>query len=158
MNKFSFWLVWGVGAGPLVLAIFMYFSGWFVPEARSHEGELLTQEHIDSWQLPVPVVGKAAFQWKIVLTETAECRERCVLRASQLEKLHVALGKDRDRVVFWHVGGQTEEIDSIYIDEIGDAVWIVDPMGNLVLRYGLDVEPKLLLKDLRRLLKVSRVG
>ena len=37
-------------------------------------------------------------------------------------------------------------------------LWIVDPHGNLVLRYGAEVNGKDLLKDLRQLLKLSNIG
>ena len=41
----------------------------------------------------------------------------------------------------------------------GDAqLWIVDPHGNLVLRYDAKVKGKDLLNDLRLLLKLSNIG
>jgi len=41
----------------------------------------------------------------------------------------------------------------------GDAqLWIVDPHGNLVLRYDARVKGKDLLNDLRLLLKLSNIG
>ncbi len=41
----------------------------------------------------------------------------------------------------------------------GDAqLWIVDPHGNLVLRYDAKVKGKDLLNDLRHLLKLSNIG
>lgn len=36
--------------------------------------------------------------------------------------------------------------------------FMVDPLGNLMMRYDGQVEPKGVLKDLRKLLKVSQVG
>ncbi len=37
-------------------------------------------------------------------------------------------------------------------------VYVIDPLGNLMMTYGPDAEPKPMLKDLQRLLKVSQVG
>ncbi|MNY68082.1 hypothetical protein D3C86_2057890 [compost metagenome] len=37
-------------------------------------------------------------------------------------------------------------------------LWIVDPHGNLVLRYDARVKGKDLLNDLRHLLKLSNIG
>jgi hypothetical protein len=37
-------------------------------------------------------------------------------------------------------------------------ILLVDPLGNLVLRYGADPDIKGLAKDLTRLLKASRIG
>ena len=37
-------------------------------------------------------------------------------------------------------------------------VWIVDPMGRLIMRYPNEADPKKVYKDLSRLLKASRIG
>ncbi len=37
-------------------------------------------------------------------------------------------------------------------------IYILDPLGNLVLVYGPDAEPKGMLEDLERLLKASQIG
>jgi hypothetical protein len=34
----------------------------------------------------------------------------------------------------------------------------IDPLGNLMMRFPADPEPKRMLKDLERLLKASRIG
>lgn len=39
-----------------------------------------------------------------------------------------------------------------------DRLYLVDPLGNLMMRYTTDVPAKGVLKDLRRLLKASQVG
>lgn len=38
------------------------------------------------------------------------------------------------------------------------SVYVVDPLGNLMMRYPAGADGKLMLKDLRRLLKVSQIG
>jgi cytochrome oxidase Cu insertion factor (SCO1/SenC/PrrC family) len=40
----------------------------------------------------------------------------------------------------------------------GESIYLVDPLGNLMMRYDTGAEPKGMLKDLRRLLKASRIG
>ena len=39
-----------------------------------------------------------------------------------------------------------------------DHIYIVDPLGNLMLRFPNDPDPRRMAKDLARLLKVSRIG
>jgi hypothetical protein len=39
-----------------------------------------------------------------------------------------------------------------------DSVYLVDPLGNLMMRYPEGADGKRMLKDLRRLLKVSQIG
>jgi hypothetical protein len=37
-------------------------------------------------------------------------------------------------------------------------IYLADPLGNLVLRYPLDADPTLVIKDMTRLLKTSGIG
>jgi cytochrome oxidase Cu insertion factor (SCO1/SenC/PrrC family) len=39
-----------------------------------------------------------------------------------------------------------------------DHLYVIDPLGNLVLRYRMDTDPVGIIKDLRRLLRNSRIG
>ncbi|MDP3715723.1 MAG: cytochrome C oxidase subunit I, partial [Burkholderiales bacterium] len=39
-----------------------------------------------------------------------------------------------------------------------DHIYLVDPLGNVVLRYPRDADPTRIKKDLQRLLRVSRIG
>jgi len=43
-------------------------------------------------------------------------------------------------------------------DAAGERVFLVDPNGNLVLRYAPDADPSGLRKDLARLLRLSQIG
>jgi hypothetical protein len=43
-------------------------------------------------------------------------------------------------------------------DSTAPQLWIIDPHGNLVLRYEPTVKGKDLLNDLRHLLKLSNIG
>jgi hypothetical protein len=39
-----------------------------------------------------------------------------------------------------------------------EGIYIIDPIGNFVFRYGADGNPKDILSDLKRLLKMSQIG
>jgi len=39
-----------------------------------------------------------------------------------------------------------------------DAIYLIDPFGNLMLRFPPDLAPESMLKDIKHLLKVSRIG
>ena len=40
----------------------------------------------------------------------------------------------------------------------GDAIYLIDPFANLMMRFPADLPPKKMLKDIKHLLKVSRIG
>ncbi|MGB5472692.1 MAG: hypothetical protein WBQ78_04365 [Gammaproteobacteria bacterium] len=42
--------------------------------------------------------------------------------------------------------------------EAAERVYFIDPLGNLMMYYGPDADPAGMLKDLRKLLKFSRIG
>jgi hypothetical protein len=86
-----------------------------------------------------------------------------------LEQLHLikqALGRDRERLEH-HLVIHAAEIETddpaLTFDReegmgVDQGIYLADPLGNLVLRYGLKHSPRDLLRDLRRLLKASKVG
>jgi len=39
-----------------------------------------------------------------------------------------------------------------------DAIYLVDPLGNLMMRWPKDPDPKKISSDLKKLLKYSRIG
>jgi len=41
---------------------------------------------------------------------------------------------------------------------LADHIYVVDPLGNLVLRYARDADPGRVIKDLARLLRISGIG
>jgi len=42
--------------------------------------------------------------------------------------------------------------------DLGDHIFLIDPRGNLMLRFPRDADPSGVIKDLRRLLKYSAIG
>lgn len=157
MNKASFWLVWGVGLVPVMLAAVMYFFEIMTPAVGKHSGVLLQDQHISDWQLVGSDHGNLS-RWQLLLTVTDDCSVECDGWWEKLDKVHIALGKDRERVLLQRIGEGGKDLKSETLEQLGDAVWIVDPLGNLVLRYSVSDQPKLLLRDLRKLLKISRIG
>ena len=41
---------------------------------------------------------------------------------------------------------------------LADHIWIIDPLGNLMLRWPKEADPNRMKRDLARLLKASRIG
>jgi hypothetical protein len=39
-----------------------------------------------------------------------------------------------------------------------DHIYVIDPLGNLMMRFPRDPDPSRMIKDLSRLLKASRIG
>lgn len=162
MNRLNFWLIWFFGAGPMLLATVLYFSG-YSPANSSQRGALLPSGiTLNDWKL-IDSTGEkrsANGQWQLLLSSNTPCTDRCVYWQQQLPQINQALGKDRDRVIWSLVASNPKDYppSSDQLSQHKNVIWLADPNGNLVLQYSLDQTPKDLLKDLKRLLKVSRIG
>ncbi len=117
------------------------------------------------WQ----VEGDERVWW--LWTATPDCAEACRASAQDLRALHILLNREADRVRrgYTNLNGAAgegwlaqfpdlQEVSIASLDAIAPGIYIIDPLGNLVFRYPLDSEPKPILEDLKRLLKVSQIG
>ena len=163
--------------GPMALATFMYKLQFWVPDSRSYHGELIGngQTRAD--------IGVQADQdrWQLLVTAPTACAADCQQLVYLARQLQISLGRDAYRASHALAGAQplsTEyeaklkaeypQLQRYSLDlstftrnaaAPGEAqLWIVDPHGNLVLRYDARVKGKDLLNDLRLLLKLSNIG
>ncbi|MFW1677272.1 hypothetical protein ACFVYJ_05755 [Pontibacter sp. JAM-7] len=161
MNKRMFWLIWAIGLVPMLSAMAMYYGGFALPEGRVNKGELVVGQQLSSWfdaeQLPDKLNNE---HWNLILTAPRNCdsNEQCTNWWQALQKIQVALGKDSDRVVLQLLDAPQSGFNGQSLTGLGEAVWIADPLGNLVLRYEFSQSPRAVLDDLRKLLKLSKVG
>lgn len=107
--------------------------------------------------------------WWLWVVSPGECGSACAQAVHQLRQLHVLLNKDADRVQralvtppdatpavldeyprLEHLTGDLARLD--------EGIYIVDPIGNLVLHYPLEDAGKPVLEDIKKLLKVSQIG
>lgn len=108
--------------------------------------------------------------WWLWVVQERSCDQACDDALHQLRQLHVLLSRDADRVhraLLTAEPLKNEALVAKYpglrllsgsIAPLASGIYIVDPLGNLVLHYPIDVEGKSVLADLKRLLKVSQIG
>jgi hypothetical protein len=114
--------------------------------------------------------------WWVWVVPQGECVEDCRHALHQLRQLHVLLHRDAGRVrralVEEGAGGAEAELRhadliQLYpelallsgeVTTLARGIYIVDPIGNLVLHYRMEDAGKPVLEDLKRLLKVSQIG
>jgi hypothetical protein len=162
----SYWplgLMLLVSLVPLLLATASYFSGVGVPQGRTNRGELV----LDRPPLASPQLVDGQGQrwsgngrWQLLL-RVDQCLQPCLKWRHQLGQLIKALGKDSGRVEQQLVVSERasdRQLTSSQLSRLEPGIWLADPLGNLVLRYEFDQPPQALLKDLKRLLRVSKVG
>lgn len=146
-KKVTMSLILGSSILPIVLALGAYFGG-YSPDGTNAQGELLKPTlTLQEWGGAEDVFLGT---WSILKTQSGPCVAVCSQRLEAIRRVHDALGRESTRVQV--IDMASEEV------KLEPGIWVVDPLGNLVMRYQQDSELKLLLKDLKKLLKVSRIG
>lgn len=95
-------------------------------------------------------------KWQLIYLSPTECDTACQTHIQNLEAIYISLGKERTRVER-HIVPITPVPKSLEALKQGGTI-IIDPQGWLVIHYPVDSNPKGVLKDLRLLLRLSRVG
>ena len=122
-------------------------------------------------------------QWVLVQVDGGACDTPCVDKLFALRQQRTMTGKERERLDrVWLVTDSAAppaalladyegtivvradraELEALMPVEPGrrleDYLWVIDPMGNLMMRFPADGEPAKIRKDIGRLLRASRVG
>lgn len=162
--------------GPMVLATCMYKLGFWVPDGRSYHGVMIGngQSRAD-----IGIDGHDE-RWQLLVSAPQGCAEDCQQLVYLARQIQIGLGRDASRASHALATSQPLSGDyqavlgreypqlqrypldaQRYIQKVGELaphLWIVDPHGNLVLRYDGKVNGKHVLDDLRHLLKLSNIG
>ncbi len=145
-----------------------YFAKTGGSWGTTNHGEFVTP-HTTTAQLGWQVEGDQRRWWLWMVA--SECSTVCQDQVQKMQALHKLLNRDVDRLRRGYTGGQSAVLPDWLAqypalapvtirnrDAVEDGIYIIDPNGNLVLYYPLDVEPKPVLEDLKKLLKVSQIG
>jgi len=124
-------------------------------------------------------------KWRMYYFAPSSCNKDCQLSLYNMRQINIALGKNRDRVqhVIVHLDKANGEFSQLIskehpeaillhtkienISALSDAeanavdtqsIYLVDPLGNIMMKFHKNISPKLMLKDINKLLKVSRIG
>lgn len=164
--------------GPMLLATAMYYGRFWIPEGRSYHGEMIAGD-VTVQELGVPFVADNG--WQLLVTSVQACAEDCQQLIYLARQIHIGLGREASRAnhglavasplpeklsqrlkqEYPQLQRYPLDVDAygrVLPDNSAPQLWIVDPLGNLVLRYPADVNGKDLLNDLKQLLKLSNIG
>lgn len=183
-SRTSLLLVAAVCIAPFVASFVAYFI--WQPTGRINYGELLTPVQLVS--VPLTDVAGVPFdlvqmrgKWTYLTVDSGACDERCQNKLWKMRQLRRTQGKYMERIERVWLLSDAQTPDSALLKEHQgtwivraagsallsrlppaadpqDAIYLMDPLGNLILRYRGDADPSRMKKDLERLLKVSRVG
>lgn len=119
-------------------------------------------------------------QWTLLAIDSGECDQHCQKKLYLMRQVRLAQHTEKDRVErVWLINDDIQpdiEIMHQYegtrlvlakgrtlleefpaVDSQLDHIYVIDPMGNLMMRYPRDPEPKKMVDDIKRLLKLSHM-
>ncbi|CAB3725951.1 hypothetical protein LMG22037_05165 [Paraburkholderia phenoliruptrix] len=121
--------------------------------------------------------------WLMISVDSSACDKACATKLYFMRQIRAAQGAERERVVeVWlrtDAGNVADVIQKAYPDtdmlvadpaqvsawlpvdqgtQISDHLYLVDPNGNLMMRFPKDPNPSKIKGDLTKLLKWSRIG
>ncbi len=183
-GRIQLFLISLVFFGPLILATWLYFSGGgFRPEGRTNHGQLLEPivnvgEALPGASIHVHNDG----HWLLVYSNSSPCEEACEYALLTLRQSRLMLGKEMDRLLRVFLHGNTPP-DTVFIAKehaglitlrdsslsglldnkrpaelTAGGYFLIDPLGNLVMYFRPDIDPSEMVEDIKRLLKLSRIG
>jgi hypothetical protein len=173
-------LLAAVGIAPVVASYLAYYL--FPRESKTNYGTLLATAPAPA--LEGLRTDGAAFrladlhgQWVLLVADGGRCTAACQRKLYATRQARTMQGREQERIVrLWLVTDAAAPDNALLAQHAGlvvarvtpdavmalpggaGAVYLIDPLGNLVLRYSDDPDIKGINRDLDRLLKASRVG
>ena len=168
-----------------VAGSYLLYHFW-PPEHTVNYGELIEARHLPDAKLATAdgsefQVAAWRGKWVLLMIDSAACDAYCERKLYFMRQVRLAQGKEMGRVERAFVitdraavapeklvpydgtwilrAGAKDFVESFPATASRAAhIYLVDPLGNVILRYPQDPDPRRMIKDLQRLLKVSRIG
>lgn len=169
---------------PLVVAVWLYYGNETLrPAGTTNHGTLILPPINLAGEIgESPLTEAARDRWAVVYVSAADCDEACRAALFKQRQTRLMLGNDMSRVVRVLLHGD-EAPDTLFLDRehaglvaLSDPAarrllldarprvqseggfYLLDPLGNLVMYFPVDILPRDLVEDLEHLLDLSRIG
>lgn len=177
-------LVAAIFVGPLLLAAILYLGGYGASQGPgTNHGVLLEPiSHLPDFVSEPDVAGIAGGGWLLVYINTGPCDEACREALYRLRQSRLMLANEMERVTRLFLHGE-QGPDTVFLSEqhkglktirsnglgelmvskrpaqyAGGGFYLIDPLGNLVMYFPPELNPRDMVEDLKHLLELSRIG
>lgn len=185
-NRIKLLLLAGVLVMPTALVFLVYGGLEWRPSSHKNYGELLPSTPVLSaagaWQDGAPAgFERTRGKWVLAYVAPKACGEACEKSLYYMRQARILQDAERHRVeLVWvltevgNVGAALlQAVPELRVWQPADAafnrqfpqdrsgenhIYLIDPLGNLVLRFPSPPDAKRMMKDLKLLLKASQIG
>lgn len=184
-NKKKLSLLMAIMIAPIALSYMLFY--WGAPSTSVNYGELLKVEQalpntgLHKINGEAFNIGQLRGKWVMLAVDSGECGELCREQLYYMRQVRLMQNKKMDRIErVWLIDDNKAPANGIKEDFKGtifinaqeskllkeipakisqrDHIYIIDPIGNLMMRFPKNIDPAKMAKDIKRLLKVSRIG
>ncbi|HYC49004.1 MAG TPA: cytochrome C oxidase subunit I [Burkholderiales bacterium] len=181
-SRLTLWLILGVCAAPLIASYALFY--WGRPAGQVNYGDLLEPRPIGEIKLIAPdgrslALSELRGQWVLLTINATTCAQRCRQKLVYMRQVRLAVGKESDRIErLWLLAGTGAPDPKLLAEHPGvlvardpsgalasllpaeqapsEHIYVIDPLGNLMMRFPADPDPRRMLKDVSRLLRHSK--
>jgi peroxiredoxin len=187
-GRWMLWLVLLVCASPMIASYFTYYVlkpekrnnyGTLIDQ-RAHPVPAMATTTLDG--KPV-ALDQFKGKWVMLMAAPSACEEACRKQLFAMRQLRKMQGKEMERIERVWLITDSEPLDTLVIREydgthmlradaraianwlpadsgtsVADHIYMIDPLGHLMMRFPKDPDPRKVYKDINKLLKASSVG
>ncbi|MCH6585272.1 MAG: hypothetical protein IH810_05515 [Proteobacteria bacterium] len=175
----------GLMIAPIALSYLLFFWGG-APSGSVNYGELIEVKVLPDVALRKTDgvtfnISQLRGKWIMLVVDSGKCDESCrkklyfmrqvrLMQKTEMERIERVWLIDDGRIPDTNitedfkgtvlVNAKDNELLKAIPAKISqhDHIYMIDPLGNLMMRFPKDVDPSRMAKDLKRLLKVSQIG
>ena len=181
-SKLVLWLVLALCAAPVAASFIAFY--WLQPSGHVNYGELLSPQPLPATTLTAIDGRPFRFEdvkgrWVLLTADSGACDERCRTNLIYTRQVRLAQGRNSERIErVWLVTDDASPDAALVAEHPGlrvvraagsaplralptgastsaAHVYVIDPLGNLMMRYPESPDPRRMLKDVSRLLRHS---
>lgn len=187
-GRWKLFAVLAVCAAPMLISYFMYYvvkpesrtNYGSILDPRQYPMPQINGETIEAKGVELSTLkGK----WLMLQVDSASCAQACQKKQYDIRQLRSAQGKNTDRIERVWLTTDSVQVDPklmlglqgthiiktdaailekwLPVEEgakLEDHIYLIDPLGNLMMRYPKNADANKIKKDLSKLLKASAIG
>ncbi len=174
-------LLGAVSIAPFLGSLLLYY--FWTPSSFTNYGELIAPMPLAGVTIPAssgkPLqLDELAGNWVFLMTDSGRCDEYCRSKLYVMRQIRLTQGRDQTRIErVWLITDGTKPAPSIEEEYAGtrliqgvpdafvtrlpapasarDHIYVIDPYGNLMMRFPRDADPRRMKKDVSKLMKMS---
>lgn len=174
-------LLGAISLAPFVGSLLLYY--FWKPQTFTNYGELIAVTPLAGVTIPARDNRPFRFddlrgRWIFLMADSGNCDDYCQSKLYVMRQIRLTQGKDQERIErVWLILDGVRPPPGIEVEYQGtrtilpvtddflarlpasgspsDHIYVIDPFGNLMMRFPRNVDPQRMKKDVNKLMKIS---